>query len=498
MKIVISIILLNFCLFKTVNGNVDSVLNTIENSTYHDTAKFSVLIKYLIDEFDNIQVFDSTQQPFFDKLELLINSSNSNYLKGRAYNYIGLYQKSQGLYNESIRSYTRAINVYGPNAAPKRIAGALINTGSAYLSMYDYKSARQYLLKGMQVCEEHEINDFLNNAISWLALTYLSTKEYKKAKVLIQTNLDYLKSTNKNFGYLVAKINLAEACNGLNEFNKAISICNIAKLKLQALKFEPLMAFFYHQLAKGHEGLNNLDSAKFFYQKAIGLHNGNYRTDNKNYIQIDYAEFLIENNEPKQAISICEFEFKVSDSLNFLESSGKCSECLYSAYKKLGDDSKALFYFEQKQFWADSLRKLDATNQLYQLSLKRQLTKDSLERVKMLELRELEAAKEKAIKTRKNRIQYSLVVIIVLLLATAIAIFTKLKISPRLASGLIFIFFILTFEFFLVVLDPWVDSISDGEVGWKIGINTAIALVLFGIHQVSEKRLRTALINSDK
>jgi uncharacterized membrane protein len=68
------------------------------------------------------------------------------------------------------------------------------------------------------------------------------------------------------------------------------------------------------------------------------------------------------------------------------------------------------------------------------------------------------------------------------------------KNKPKHQTTLIFIFFILIFEFLLVVLDPWVETITDGEVGFKIGINSIMALLIFGIHQISEKRLKKALI----
>jgi tetratricopeptide (TPR) repeat protein len=97
-------------------------------------------------------------------------------------------------------------------------------------------------------------------------------------------------------------------------------------------------------------------------------------------------------------------------------------------------------------------------------------------------------------KKHKNLIQYSLVALVVLLLAASIAATTKFSFKPKVASALIFILFILIFEFLLVVLDPWVESITDGEVGYKIVLNSVMALLIFGIHQISEKRLKKALI----
>ena len=85
-------------------------------------------------------------------------------------------------------------------------------------------------------------------------------------------------------------------------------------------------------------------------------------------------------------------------------------------------------------------------------------------------------------------------VMVVLFLAALIAAMTKFSYNPKVAAALIFIFFILIFEFLLVVLDPWVETITNGEVGFKILLNSLMALFIFGIHQISEKRLKELLI----
>ena len=64
------------------------------------------------------------------------------------------------------------------------------------------------------------------------------------------------------------------------------------------------------------------------------------------------------------------------------------------------------------------------------------------------------------------------------------------------AEGLIFIFFILLFEFILVAMDPWVDGWSGGNVIIKMAINSSFALVVFAGHQFFEGRLKRALIKT--
>jgi len=67
---------------------------------------------------------------------------------------------------------------------------------------------------------------------------------------------------------------------------------------------------------------------------------------------------------------------------------------------------------------------------------------------------------------------------------------TKLSYKPKMATTL---FLYYCFEFLLVVIDPWVDNLTNGEIGFKIILNTLIALLIFGIHQISEKKIKKYL-----
>ncbi|MFY0675503.1 MAG: hypothetical protein JXQ87_19055 [Bacteroidia bacterium] len=173
-------------------------------------------------------------------------------------------------------------------------------------------------------------------------------------------------------------------------------------------------------------------------------------------------------------------------------------QALISSYEAIDMFKEATLHYHLSDSLKIEMQEGDLKKSLQRFEFHRLEVKDSLVKVG-IEEEQLKAIKvENERKKRKNRIQYSLIIILVALLATVIAVIAKFSISPKLASGLIFIFFILTFEFLLVVLDPWVDSVSDGEVGWKIAINTAIALALFGIHQVSEKKLKNTILKADR
>ncbi|MFY0675507.1 MAG: hypothetical protein JXQ87_19075 [Bacteroidia bacterium] len=242
----------------------------------------------------------------------------------------------------------------------------------------------------------------------------------------------------------------------------------------------------YYKLSLVQLKLDDPNLAMHYIDSAINVAESHKRV----YLSIFYrqkGEIALINNNYGLARDFCMKAYAIENSARLKI---RVCECLVASYEGLGQLDTAFAF--QKEFiqLKDKFNQTELRSVNAKMQLRNTITKDSLRRAKIIKY-------SSAKLVRRNTIQYSLVVIVVLLLATVIAIATKFKISPRLASGLIFIFFILLFEFLLVVLDPWVDSVSNGEVGWKIGINTVIALMLFGIHQASEKRLKNLILKID-
>ena len=209
-----------------------------------------------------------------------------------------------------------------------------------------------------------------------------------------------------------------------------------------------------------------------------------------NNIGIIYKQ---QGDYPK-ALKYCNKGLKISQEIGALVIEKKACKCLYEIYKFQGNTNEALVYIEKLNIIEDSLNVQETTKKLQQMEFQKQVLADSLAREKVILLEKQKKEEIIQAKKRQNQIQYSLMVMFVLFLAALIAAMTKFSYKPRMAAALIFIFFILIFEFLLVLLSPWVDTITNGEVGFKIMLNTLMAILIFGLHQISEKRIKKILI----
>ena len=98
-------------------------------------------------------------------------------------------------------------------------------------------------------------------------------------------------------------------------------------------------------------------------------------------------------------------------------------------------------------------------------------------------------------KTRSNNLQYSGILIFLVLLGVGLMGVGKLSLPVRLAEGLVFFTFLLFFEFLLVLLDPYIESYSGGAPAYKLLFNAVLAGMIFPLHAFFEKKIKSRLAN---
>jgi tetratricopeptide (TPR) repeat protein len=193
----------------------------------------------------------------------------------------------------------------------------------------------------------------------------------------------------------------------------------------------------------------------------------------KCWVQVGKAKVLKKLGRPDEAISVLKETLQVVLHGGYSRYLEEIYATLQELYREVNELDSAIKYLDLKYAMIDSLRgaeiQTEISRQVADFELKQQHYRDSLEHARLL-------AADQASAARANRIQYSAIIIFVFLLGSIIAISGRFKIRPRIATALIFIFFILLFEFILVVMDPFVEAWSEGQVGIKLAVNSLLPL----------------------
>ena len=126
----------------------------------------------------------------------------------------------------------------------------------------------------------------------------------------------------------------------------------------------------------------------------------------------------------------------------------------------------------------------------------RQQTKYEFEKAQLIkEQEEKEKTRlEAEVTSRRDNLQYSVILIALLVLFGGVLSLGFVKVSPKMAEGIIFFSFLILFEFLLVLADPYVDRWSGGAPGIKLLFNAGVAAMIFPLHSLFEKKLKRRLV----
>ena len=159
-------------------------------------------------------------------------------------------------------------------------------------------------------------------------------------------------------------------------------------------------------------------------------------------------------------------------------------------HKEKQNYKKALSMYEDMIKYRDSL-----VNEDTKKSMIRQQTKYEFEKTQIIkEQKEKETARLLAEETsRRDNLQYSVILIALLVLGAGVMALSRISVSPRVAEGLIFFSFLILFEFLLVLADPYIEGWSGGAPGIKLLFNAGIAAFIFPLHSLFETKLKKRL-----
>ena len=159
--------------------------------------------------------------------------------------------------------------------------------------------------------------------------------------------------------------------------------------------------------------------------------------------------------------------------------------------KEEGDYEKALNMYELHIIMRDSIN-----NEKTQKATIRQQTKYEFEKAQLIkEQEEKEVARLAAeVTSRRDNLQYSIILIAILVLFGGVLSLGFVKVSLRMAEGIIFFSFLILFEFLLVLADPYIEQWSSGAPGFKLLFNAGIAALIFPAHAFFEARLKRRLV----
>ncbi len=360
----------------------------------------------------------------------------------------------RGLKQEAFELHQKALKIREEIDDRVGMCNSLINLGMIYMDLTEYQMALDVTNKAYRIYREEGKESGEADAISNLAIIHLESGNTNIAVEFFEQGLEYYEIVKDTQGISNSLTNAGIAYRRLGNTEKALD--NYKRgLRIRRKIGDSLgVANSYANLAAIYnENLGELDKAAKYAQRALNT--------------------ALNIGDPFKIISP--------------------SETLYQIYKKQGDYKKALEMYQLSKQMGDSLHNMDLKNKV---AIERTRAEYQRQQLLKAQKEKEKRQKEEEAQSRRNTLQYSALLIGLLLLFVIVIITGRLDLSTRVAEGLIFLAFLLFFEFLLLLFDPYVEKWTNRAPALMFAINSSIALVIFPFHGFIERLAKRRLIKA--
>ncbi|PCH85167.1 MAG: hypothetical protein COB88_10410 [Flavobacteriales bacterium] len=472
---------------------IDSTLKLYHEAA-HDTTKLNCL-QHIVEECWDEAVWPKYNQFMYKMVQDILSSGLSNTLPAgqaglekkylfflaEALNNIGYIYKHQGDILKALEYYQRSLNIHEEIDYKEGIAMALNNFGSIYNDQDDIPKALEYYHKSLKIREEIGDKEGIAMSLNNIGYIYYHQRDASTEALPTlptgrqagQAGSAMVERLNKALYYHLKSLKLEEEMG--NKHGIAASLNNIGYIyKDQGDISEALECF--------HKSLK--------IEVEIGWRAGTARS-------LGNIALLLEEQGwagLSEAKGYATRSLTIGREIGSPDLIEQGARVLSRIAKKQGDYREALEMYELQVMMTDSIN-----NEKTQKATIRQQTKYEFEKAQLVKEQEgKETARlEVEVNQRRDNLQYSVILIAILVLFGAVLALGFINVSERMAEGIIFFSFLILFEFFLVLADPYIEGWSGGAPGIKLLFNAGIAALIFPAHAFFESKMKGRLVKSN-
>ncbi len=251
----------------------------------------------------------------------------------------------------SLRYAKKALEISVEKDYKEGIAGALSNIGIA--SMYDNNNdkAIENILKAEAIYEELKDTSKLKGVLINIGSIFYSMEEYEKSKKYLNKALSIYQSLNNlsyedsvAFSVIYNNLSLCYLAQNITDKAIALQLKNLGLTK--KLRRKKSEAIAYANLGLMYEKIDSLNTAEYYFKKAIKQQKAIKNEYGIVLSVIDLANFYSENNKIDTALILINEAIQIAEQKQYLTQLPRAYLTLVDIYKKNKDYEKALSAYE--------------------------------------------------------------------------------------------------------------------------------------------------------
>jgi len=407
-----------------------------------------------------------------------------------ALNNIGYIYMNQGDIPKALEFYHKSLKIEEELGNKKGIATSLNNIGAIYNSQGDIPKALEYYHKSLKIREEIGYKQGMATSLNNIGYIHNNQGDIPKALEYFHKSLKIYEEIGYKEGIAYSLNNIGAIYDSQGDIPKSLEFYHKSLKVQEEIGDKQGIATSLNNIGYVYSSQGDIPNALEYYHKSLkiqkeigdkkGIANSLHNIGSLELVQEALARAL---KNGTQGLLIAR-EIGSPDLIS--ANSGLLSEVA----KKQGNYQEALEMYELHIQMRDSIK-----NEATQKATIRQQTKYEFEKAQLIKEQEEKEAEriQTEATSRRDNLQYSVILIAILVLFGGVLALGFINVSERMAEGIIFFSFLILFEFLLVLADPYIDGWSGGAPGIKLLFNAGIAALIFPLHSLFEAKLKKRL-----
>ncbi|PCH96252.1 MAG: hypothetical protein COB85_03685 [Bacteroidetes bacterium] len=424
-------------------------------------------------------------------LKIAEGLENKQYM-AYCYNNIGVIHKKQSDFPLALEFYFKALKMNEELDDKRGMSACFNNIGIIYNDQQNYPLALEYYFKSYDMDKELGNSQGMALSCNNIGIIYDEQSKYDLAFDFHYEALDLRTQLNDRKGMAASLTNIG------NLFSSIYVEIQEDEQNPDGSRLDSL------KKSLGQRGTalpNYLDSALHYLKTALELQKQLGTEYDMTFSLVGIAHIHFQKEEYKISLQNYILSAMIADSIGSVKEGSDAYKGIADCYAKLNRYQEALVNHQTYATLKDRTFNEEKSKEIGKLEATHEMAKAETER-KRVELESRNVLVEA--QHRRDNLQYSGILIFIVLLFASVFFLGRFRIPVKLAEGIIFFTFLLLFEFTLVLLDPYIEQYSSGAAplifGFQIGgpavklaLNAVLAALIFPLHSFFESKFKRRL-----
>ena len=495
-------------------NKVDSLVHVIQTST-QDTTQINALLGLFLEYY---LTNPDTAFVFCEKALLIAEKANLKGQMAECYGNLAYLVQQRGDFSKALEYSYKCVDFFEESIAEQKIsenldnenfsslpaeqvdfeknlknalAAVYNNIGVIYEQQGEIDKGLEHHFLSLKLQEEIKNKDGMATSYNNIGVIYYGQKENDKALEYCFLSLNTYEEIKDKQGMAYSYNNIGAIYDDQGEIDKALKYYFLSLNIREKVKDKRGMAESYHNIGDVLCALDSLEEGMRYLKLGLAM---SKELGYKARISDDYSAIgalQLKGGQLEVALENGLEALAVAKEIGHVDYMGRAAKLLSDTYRKQSKFEDALTMYELEIEMKDSIVNEENTKTTIRQQMKYEYEKEQIlaEQVRNEELR----IQQEDLK-RRNSLHYSAIFIGLLVLFGGIMALGFIKVSPRAAEAVIFISFLILFEFILILADPYIEEWTGGAPGYKLLFNAILAGAIFPLHQFFEGKLKKRLV----